>query len=423
MYENKSPWLHQLNITREINTLKKDIETDVVIIGAGIAGVSTAFFTLQNTDKKVVLLDADKVAHGATGHNAGQATSYFERELHELVSVFGLEKTIAGQKAIEEDAWKLLDEMYTKAGLDVPMSRFVGFTGITEHAHVLEALENNRYRKEGGINLERLLISDDAPYLEKIDKEKYNGLFEVIPKSELLSSLETQNLDYTAMLASQKGCFNSALLSNEIVSFLMKNYPDRFELFEKTPVYKIILKENSALLDAGKNVLSTQKVVLCTNGFESVQIITADGLDINRKFHTNLQGYVGYMSAYFETLNKKPTALGYFEKGDKKLGDDDMEYFYLTRRPFDGENKAEHNLITIGGPGHLIDHHHLYDKGMSYPHEKIMEIDDFVKKNYDPDPNKTIDYQFTWHGLMGFTKNRVRMIGPDQKSSVLLFKI
>jgi len=60
MHENRSPWLHQLNLTREINTLKSDIETDIVVVGAGIAGVSTAFFLLQNTDKKVTLVESDR---------------------------------------------------------------------------------------------------------------------------------------------------------------------------------------------------------------------------------------------------------------------------------------------------------------------------------------------------------------------------
>ena len=200
MHENKSPWLHQLNITREINTLKNDTHTDVVIIGAGIAGVATAFFTLTHTDKNVILVESDRVAHGATGHNAGQATSYFERELHELVSVFGLEKTVEGQRAIEEDAWKLLDEMYSKANLDVPTARFTGFTGLTEQSHVHEALENNRYRKEGGINLEKLVIADDAPYLDTIDIRPRGPIFDTMLEHHAFQPEWEKSLGFLAAL-------------------------------------------------------------------------------------------------------------------------------------------------------------------------------------------------------------------------------
>jgi glycine/D-amino acid oxidase-like deaminating enzyme len=30
----------------------------------------TAFFTLINTDNNVIIIEANKIAHGATGHNA-----------------------------------------------------------------------------------------------------------------------------------------------------------------------------------------------------------------------------------------------------------------------------------------------------------------------------------------------------------------
>ena len=39
------------------------------------------------------------------------------------------------------------------------------------------------------------------------------------------------------------------------------------------------------------------------------------------------------------------------------------------------------------------------------------------------DPNKKIDYVFTWHGLMGCTKNGVRLIGPEPKNPALLYNL
>ena len=423
MHENRSPWLHQLNLTREINTLKSDIETDIVVVGAGIAGVSTAFFLLQNTDKKVTLVESDRVAHGASGHNGGQAVSYFERELHELVGVFGLQKATEGQRAIEEDSWKLLDEMYTNANLDIPMSRFTGYTGIVDYHHVLEALENNRYRVEGGINPERLLISDKAEYLSKID-DKYSGLYEIVPEEELLGFLETNNKAFTAAFSSQKGCFNSALLCNEMITFFYKKYPERFELYERTPVQKIIFKPDYVLIDATTNTITCKKVVLCTNGFETVTLIGEGGLEMNRKFHAEIQGYVGYMSAYFEEMNKPPTAIGYIESNEKELSHDDLQYYYVTRRPYEFNKGQKFNMISVGGPGHFIDHHKLYDRYKPYPQEKIDEIDAFLKRNYEYDEDEqNIEYKFTWHGLMGYTKNRVRLIGFDPADDKLLYNL
>ena len=56
MIPNHSPWIKQLNRTRPVVPLGEDLKTEVVIVGGGIAGVITAYFTLRDTDKNVVLL-------------------------------------------------------------------------------------------------------------------------------------------------------------------------------------------------------------------------------------------------------------------------------------------------------------------------------------------------------------------------------
>lgn len=44
---NNSPWIHQLKRTRPLAELGADVETDIAIIGGGIAGISTAYYTLK----------------------------------------------------------------------------------------------------------------------------------------------------------------------------------------------------------------------------------------------------------------------------------------------------------------------------------------------------------------------------------------
>ena len=94
MSKNNSPWIHQLARTRPISKDAIPEKTDIVIVGGGIAGIVTAYEILKNTNLKVVLLEATKVAHGATGHNAGQVTSYFENPFQDFVNKFGLESLL-----------------------------------------------------------------------------------------------------------------------------------------------------------------------------------------------------------------------------------------------------------------------------------------------------------------------------------------
>ena len=86
---NRSPWIAQLAPDGPPRPLDADASTDVAIVGAGIAGVATAFFTLRATRGRVMLVERDRVARGATGRNAGQLTTYFERPLFDIADGSG----------------------------------------------------------------------------------------------------------------------------------------------------------------------------------------------------------------------------------------------------------------------------------------------------------------------------------------------
>ena len=63
-----SLWLD--GVSRSYPPLDGDVTTDVAVVGAGIAGVATAYF-LASTGAKVVVLEARGVAEAASGRNAG----------------------------------------------------------------------------------------------------------------------------------------------------------------------------------------------------------------------------------------------------------------------------------------------------------------------------------------------------------------
>ncbi len=418
MYKNNSPWLYQLRKDRLCHGLEKDSDADVAIIGAGIAGISTAFFILKNTDKKVLLLERFKLAHGATGHNAGQIVSYFERGFASLVDEFGLELATEGQVSVE-NAWGLLDEMYTEAGLDIPFSRFMGHAALSSYDQVILHLKNNYWRKKAGLVLERLLISDKADFIQDIPEE-YFEFYRVVPHQEVLDVIETTSDDFMAVLSFPKGCVNSALFCEEVLLYLLKKYPDRLSFCEHTPIEKVILRKDDVLLDAQKFTIFAKSVVLCTNGFTGITIINEMGLDVNTKFHHLVHGTVGYMSGYLEKMNKPPTAISYLTNPDPSTDD---PYYYLTRRIYEYEQDKDYNLISIGGPEIALTDSRLYSKDSDYPEEMTKNIDDFVHNTYSLDPNKKIDYVFTWHGLMGYTSNGIRLVGPEPKNARLLYNL
>nr|WP_301553627.1 FAD-dependent oxidoreductase [Desulfuribacillus alkaliarsenatis] len=70
------------------NPLEDDCETDVAIVGGGITGI-TAAYLLSNAGKKVVLIDADRLLNGTTGHTTAKVTAQHDLIYDEFISHFG----------------------------------------------------------------------------------------------------------------------------------------------------------------------------------------------------------------------------------------------------------------------------------------------------------------------------------------------
>lgn len=423
MIENRSPWLAQLNRTRPAIPLDKDVSADVAIVGGGIAGAMTAYFTLRDTLSSVILIESDRVAHGATGHNAGQITSYFERPFETIVKEFGLEMAAEGQQAIES-AWGLLDEIVAEAKLLTPVYRFTGYAGCSEFEQIVEHLEENKDRASAGLAPESILIAKESGWDEALPLF-YKDLYSLVPQEDILSLLETEDARYMACIASQKGCTNSALLTEELMGYMIATYPGRFSLFEETHVTKVTLSEDRALLatQAGHSV-ETRRVVLCTNGFEQFHIENESGSDIDTKFHHLVQGRIGYMAGYLESMNAAPTAISYFPKGMPETGDPTGEtYFYFTRRPHEEDAGEAKNLVCAGGPEQVLPNQALYSRA-EYCREDVREsLDAFLRDTYRHHPDPGTEYAFCWHGLMGYTPGGLRRIGIEPCNPVLLYNL
>src|SRR3989344_1334360 len=260
---NHSPWIEQLK-QRPADILQQDTSADVVIIGGGIAGVATAYFALKETQHSVLIIEAGKVAHGATGHNAGQIVSYFERPFSSIVKEFGLKQAAQSQKEIIS-AWKLISQIYKDACLHTPLSKFTGYAGCSNLKQLIGHLENKRLRKKAGLDMERVYVSEAAA---KNIPKKYTSLYSIVQQWKIQAMLETNQSGFIAVLSSKKGCLNSAAFTEEMAGYLLRKYKKRFRIAEHTPVKKIVLEKNSAVIQTTKHFVSAKKVVLCTNGFE-----------------------------------------------------------------------------------------------------------------------------------------------------------
>src|SRR5438270_12276209 len=70
------------------------VEGDVCVVGGGLAGLTTAL-ELQRRGKRVVLLEAKRLAWGASGRNGGFVFNGFARGIDEVAAVAGLDRAKA----------------------------------------------------------------------------------------------------------------------------------------------------------------------------------------------------------------------------------------------------------------------------------------------------------------------------------------
>jgi len=87
--KKNSLWLNKLE--KHISKpLRKDIDVDVLIIGGGITGISTAYH-LKHSNLNVCLVDQDLVGHGVTGKTTGKLTFLQELIYSTLTDEYSIE--------------------------------------------------------------------------------------------------------------------------------------------------------------------------------------------------------------------------------------------------------------------------------------------------------------------------------------------
>lgn len=413
MPEKASPWLAQLAKRRPFE-LAGDAKADVAIVGGGIAGLSTAAYILKDTDLSVVLVEAGRIAHGATGHNAGQLVADFERPLEDLIAEFGTGPTVRAQTEVE-GAWIGVDWLLQSFKLSTPLHRCRGFAGFMSDRHIRAHLDAAALRLRHGLEPEPLLVAAGTR-AERLLSDADRRLAVALPHSIILRLLRTDDPSYVAAATLPKACMNSALFCEELAGSLLSNYKDRFSVAEQQPVRSLSLSDGPAELRTDDRIVRATDVVLCTNGFENIEILN-DGPDIDRAFHRMVRGIVGFMGGYLDAPDATAMAISYFR--DQRTHTD--PYSYLTRRPYEHDG-SRNTLLCMGGPERVLPNGADYDPTAPFPGDVEEEIDRAFRYTYrhgDTEPSRA----FRWHGLMGYTPTGIRCVGRDPRASGLLYNL
>jgi glycine/D-amino acid oxidase-like deaminating enzyme/nitrite reductase/ring-hydroxylating ferredoxin subunit len=87
--KHESYWIETSDFPR-FEKLQADINTEVCVVGGGIAGITSAYL-LTKKGYKVTLIEALKLGHGTTGYTTAKLSAQHELIYNQLISKFGEE--------------------------------------------------------------------------------------------------------------------------------------------------------------------------------------------------------------------------------------------------------------------------------------------------------------------------------------------
>lgn len=278
-------------------------EFDVVVIGAGITGL-TAAYLLKQVGKRVCVLERGRLGSGETGRTSAHLTTVTDLRLTDLAKTFGDESAIrvweGGESAIE-----LVQSLVTTLGIDC------GFQRVPAFLCGKFAAEENR------------TVDDDAKSLrEDCDTARRLGLAaEFLPHGPILgrpavrfdNQAVFQPLEYLAGLASQ--------------------IPgDGSEIHEESEVVRVESKPR--IVTANGHEIRCRDVVVATH----VPLMALKGLASATLLQSKLYPYSSYVLG------------GWIPKGTLAPGlyDDTADPYYYLRI----HNAGDHDYAVFGGEDH-----------------------------------------------------------------------
>jgi glycine/D-amino acid oxidase-like deaminating enzyme/nitrite reductase/ring-hydroxylating ferredoxin subunit len=235
-----SLWQKLTSPSQAFPSLNNDIECDVVIIGGGITGITTAF-ELINSGKKVVVLEKDLVGGGTTGYSTGNLYVAVQPYYQKLISSF--DKDTVGKIAQSRNsAIDYIEEKVNAHNIDCEFERRPWFLYSATEDDTEKVEKEVEAIKECGLEINFI---DDLPIPIKIIK---------------------------AAKMERQGRFNPWKYTLALAKEASKN---GIEIYEKANVVNFEENDNGVIVETDSHKIKAKYLIHATHTPKGINLIQA----------------------------------------------------------------------------------------------------------------------------------------------------
>lgn len=295
---NTSVWLGTAQAP-DFAPLQQDIDVDTVVIGAGIAGITTAYCLTQE-GKKVVLIEDGLPCSGETGRTTAHIVNALDDFYSDLEKMHGEENARLAAES-HTAAIHFIERTVAKENIDCEFTRLPGYLFLHP--------------------------SDEIKTLQDELEASHRA------------GIKTELIDNVPGLAYEKG---PALM-----------YPDQAQ-FHPLKYLNVMLErivEKGGKIYAHTHAENIKEGLVIANGFsiKANSIVVATNSPINNLFttHTKQHAYRTYVIAALVPKGGAEQAL-WWDTGDQDSKWVSMPYTYVRTQAYDDTN----DLLIVGGQDH-----------------------------------------------------------------------
>ena len=291
-------WIHS-EPGEAFNPLKQDHRTPVAIVGAGIAGITTAYL-LAKAGKKVAVFEDGYVGSGETGRTTAHLVNALDDRYYDLQKFFGDEKAKLAAESHTE-AINRIEQIVNTEKIDCDFERVDGYLFL-HHTDKFETLEKDlKAAHEAGLT--EIKLGDRIP----IDS------FESGPALQYPNQAQFHPMKYLNTLAQKIIDLGS-------------------EIFTGTHIENI---DKHELTTSDGFHISADHIVVATNTPINDRVV----------IHTKQAAYRTYAIAFRVSKGSIPHIL-MWDTGDQTVRP--YPYHYVRLQNFDQDN----DLLIVGGEDH-----------------------------------------------------------------------